>query len=69
MGIEAWHPTARVESCRRLEMLGRELGLYITEGSDFHGAILSSRQLGYSSRGRKISDTVLEAIPELGNCC
>jgi len=69
MGIEAWHPTARVESCRRLEKLGRELGLYITEGSDFHGDILSNRQLGYSSRGRKISDTVLEAIPELGNCC
>jgi hypothetical protein len=46
--------------------LGRELGLYVTEGSDFHGAVLSRRQLGYSNRGRKISDTVLEAIPELG---
>ncbi|MDR2717836.1 MAG: PHP domain-containing protein [Treponema sp.] len=65
MGIEAWHPTAQTSSCRRLEKLGRELGLYITEGSDFHGAVLSRRQLGYSNRGRKISDTVLEAIPEL----
>jgi 3',5'-nucleoside bisphosphate phosphatase len=65
MGIEAWHPTAQASSCRRLEKLGRELGLYVTEGSDFHGAVLSRRQLGYSSRGRKISDTVLEAIPEL----
>ncbi|MDR0455539.1 MAG: PHP domain-containing protein [Treponema sp.] len=67
MGIEAWHPTARTESCRRLEKLGRELGLYITEGSDFHGAVLSKRQLGYSSRGRKISSAVLEAIPELSD--
>jgi len=65
MGIEAWHPTAQASSCRRLEKLGRELGLYVTEGSDFHGAVLSRRQLGYSSHGRKISDTVLEAIPEL----
>jgi len=65
MGIEAWHPTAKASSCRRLEKLGRELGLYITEGSDFHGAVLARRQLGYSNRGREISDTVLEAIPEL----
>jgi len=65
MGIEAWHPTAQASSCRRLEKLGKELGLYVTEGSDFHGAALARRQLGYSSHGRKISDTVLEAIPEL----
>jgi len=67
MGIEAWHPTAQASSCRRLEKLGRELGLYITEGSDFHGAVLSRRQLGYSNRGREIKDTILEAIPELRN--
>jgi predicted metal-dependent phosphoesterase TrpH len=65
MGIEAWHPTAKAKSCRRLEELGKTLGLYITEGSDFHGAARPDRQLGCSSRGRKISDTVLEAIPEL----
>jgi 3',5'-nucleoside bisphosphate phosphatase len=65
MGIEAWHPTAKPGSCRRLEALGQSLGLYITEGSDFHGHIRSDRKLGYSSKGRKIEDTVLEAIPEL----
>jgi predicted metal-dependent phosphoesterase TrpH len=65
MGIEAWHPTARAMSCRRLEELGKRLGLYITEGSDFHGSIRPERQLGYSHRGRKISDALLEAIPEL----
>jgi len=68
MGIEAWHPTAQASSCRRLEKLGKELGLYVTEGSDFHGTIHSNRQLGYSSHGRKISDAVLEAIPELREC-
>jgi predicted metal-dependent phosphoesterase TrpH len=65
MGLEAWHPTAKTGSCRRLEELGKSLGLYVTEGSDFHGYIRPDRKLGYSSRGRKISDTVLEAIPEL----
>ena len=65
MGIEAWHPTAKRESCRRLEELGRRLGLYITEGSDFHGAARPDRKLGCSYRGREIADAVLEAIPEL----
>jgi predicted metal-dependent phosphoesterase TrpH len=65
MGIEAWHPIAKVKDCRRLEELGRKLGLYITEGSDFHGLTRSDRQLGISSKGREISDAVLEAIPEL----
>jgi predicted metal-dependent phosphoesterase TrpH len=65
MGLEAWHPTAKAGSCRRLEALGKSLGLYITEGSDFHGSVRPDRKLGYSSRGRKIDDAVLEAIPEL----
>jgi predicted metal-dependent phosphoesterase TrpH len=64
-GIEAWHPTARPRSCRRLEALGKSLGLYITEGSDFHGAARPDRKLGYSAGDRKIEDSVLEAIPEL----
>jgi predicted metal-dependent phosphoesterase TrpH len=65
MGIEAWHPTARPRSCRRLEELGRQLQLYITEGSDFHGSIRPERKLGCSSAGREIPAAVLEAIPEL----
>ncbi|MDR0487614.1 MAG: PHP domain-containing protein, partial [Treponema sp.] len=32
LGIEAWHPAAKAASCRRLEALGKSLGLYITEG-------------------------------------
>jgi len=66
MGIEAWHPTAKERACLRLEELGRSLGLYITEGSDFHGNTRPDRELGRSNRGRKIAESVLEAIPELG---
>ena len=65
MGLEAWHPTARPGSCRRLEDLGKSLGLYITEGSDFHGLVRPERKLGCSNRGREIKDSVLDAIPEL----
>jgi hypothetical protein len=67
MGIEAWHPTAKQGFCRRLESLTKSLGLYVTEGSDFHGSIRQNRRLGYSGRGRKINDAVLEVIPELHN--
>jgi predicted metal-dependent phosphoesterase TrpH len=65
MGLEAWHPTAKPGFCRRLEELAMSLGLYVTEGSDFHGFIRPDRKLGYSNSGRKISEAVLEAISEL----
>jgi predicted metal-dependent phosphoesterase TrpH len=64
-GIEAWHPTTKVRSCRRLENLGKELGLRITEGSDFHGESRPDRKLGLTAGGRKIDEAVLAAIPEL----
>ncbi|GHV90068.1 phosphatase [Spirochaetia bacterium] len=64
-GIEAWHPTAKVRACRRLEELGKELGLYITAGSDFHGEARPDRKLGITAGGRKIEDAALAAIPEL----
>jgi predicted metal-dependent phosphoesterase TrpH len=64
-GIEAWHPTAKPRECRRLEALGKQLGLYITAGSDFHGENRAERKLGRSAGGRKIEDAVLEAIPPL----
>ncbi|MDL2229125.1 PHP domain-containing protein [Treponema sp. OttesenSCG-928-L16] len=64
-GIEAWHPTAKPRACKRLEELGLRLGLYISAGSDFHGASRPDRKLGISSGGRKIEDSVLEAIPPL----
>jgi predicted metal-dependent phosphoesterase TrpH len=64
-GLEAWHPAAKVRSCRRLEELGKSLGLYVTEGSDYHGEVRPERRLGITAGGRKIADSVLEALPDL----
>jgi sugar phosphate isomerase/epimerase len=62
-GIEAWHPTAKLRECRRLEELGKKLGLSITAGSDFHGEARPDRRLGYTCGGRAIEDRFLEGIP------
>ncbi|MDR2793787.1 MAG: PHP domain-containing protein [Treponema sp.] len=69
-GIEAWHPTIKSGDCKRLEDLGRKLGLFITAGSDFHGEVRHGREhgarlLGRTTGGRKIEDGILEAIPPL----
>ncbi|MDR3167901.1 MAG: PHP domain-containing protein [Treponema sp.] len=64
-GIEAWHPTAKVRSCRRLEELGKSLDLFITAGSDFHGEARPDRKMGFTAGGRKIEEAVLERIPPL----
>jgi predicted metal-dependent phosphoesterase TrpH len=64
-GIEAWHPAAKVRSCRRLEELGKSLGLYVTAGSDFHGESRPDRKLGITAGDRKIEDFFLESIPPL----
>jgi predicted metal-dependent phosphoesterase TrpH len=64
-GLEAWHPTAKPRACRRLEELGRSLGLFITAGSDFHGEGRPGRRLGCTSGDRNIEDTFLEAIPAI----
>jgi predicted metal-dependent phosphoesterase TrpH len=64
-GIEAWHPAAKVRSCRRLEELGKTLELYVTAGSDYHGEARPERRLGITAGGRKIEDSVLEALPDL----
>jgi len=62
-GLEAWHPTAKFSSCRRLEELGRKLGLLITAGSDFHGEVRPDRKLGITAGGKKIDESFLQAIP------
>ena len=66
VGIEAFHPGARVTECLRLEELGRKLGFIITAGSDFHGEkIRSDRRLGHTCGGRKIEDDVWEKIKDI----
>jgi predicted metal-dependent phosphoesterase TrpH len=64
-GVEAWHPTAKPRECRRLEEISRNLGLYVSAGSDFHGKARPDRVLGHSCAGRRIEDSILEAMPEL----
>ena len=66
-GIEAWHPAAKGRECRRLEAMARELDLYVTAGSDFHGPARPGRRLGHSCEDREIGEAVLEAIPELSD--
>jgi hypothetical protein len=61
-GIEAWHPTARVVDCQRLEAMGGEFGLRITAGSDYHGPSRPERRLGYTAGDRPIDDRYLEAL-------
>ncbi|MDR2072507.1 MAG: PHP domain-containing protein [Spirochaetaceae bacterium] len=61
-GIEAWHPNAGVGACKRLEELGRRLGLCITAGSDFHGSSRPDRKLGHTAGGHRIDDRFLEAL-------
>jgi len=61
-GIEAWHPSTRVSSCQRLEALGKQLGLVVTAGSDFHGKERHGRKLGITAGGTKISESFLESL-------
>ena len=62
-GLEAWHPTAKVRDCKRLEELGKNLGLLVTAGSDFHGEARPDRKLGLTAGGKKIDESFLESIP------
>lgn len=61
-GLEAWHPTAKVRACERLEKLALELGLSVTAGSDFHGANRPDRKLGITAGGRKIDERYLAGL-------
>jgi predicted metal-dependent phosphoesterase TrpH len=61
-GVEAWHPGTEPRHCRRIETIARNLGLKVTAGSDFHGENRPDRQLGLTSGGKTIEDSVLEEL-------
>lgn len=66
MGLEAFHPGARVTECLRLEELARKIGFFVTAGSDFHGEkIRADRKLGHTCGGRKIEDDVWDNIKDI----
>jgi 3',5'-nucleoside bisphosphate phosphatase len=61
-GIEAYHPTAKIGHCRRVEKMARERGFRVTAGSDFHGAIRPDRKLGRTAGKLVIGDEYLAEI-------
>lgn len=57
LGMECFHPGARVSECFRLEELARKLNFFVTAGSDFHGEkIRSDRKPGHTCGEKKIDD-------------
>lgn len=61
MGLEAFHPGARVTECLRLEEWAHKIGYFVTAGSDFHGEkIRGDRKLGHTCGGKKIEDSIWE---------
>lgn len=63
VGIEAWHPMARVAECERLEALGKSLGMVVTAGSDYHGSTRKEYRLGYTAGGKTIDASYMRGIP------
>lgn len=61
-GIEAFHPTAKLGQCKRVEKMAKERGFRITAGSDFHGAIRPDRKLGRTAGNLVIGDEYLAAL-------
>ncbi len=67
-GLEAWHPGAKENDCRRLESLAREMGFFVTAGSDYHGPnVRGDRKLGRTAGGYKIDEKYYyeELLPRL----
>ena len=56
-GIEAYHPSATLHECERLERLAAACGFFVTGASDFHGeAVRADRKIGHTAGGRPIAD-------------
>ena len=66
VGIEAFHPGARVSECLRLEELAHKIGFVVTGGSDFHGKkIRADRKIGHTCGGKKLEDSIWQNIENL----
>jgi 3',5'-nucleoside bisphosphate phosphatase len=61
-GIEAYHPTAKLSQCKRLDAMARDRGFRVTAGSDFHGALRPDRKLGRTAGNLVIGDEYLAEI-------
>lgn len=70
MGLEAFHPGARVSECLRLEELAHNLGMLVTGGSDFHGEqIRTDRRLGHTCGNKKLTEELFAPLQEIIFSC
>lgn len=72
VGLEAYHPGARISECKRLEELAIELGFIVSAGSDYHGeSIRPDRKLGHTCGDFKIEDRFYfeQVLPAIQNLC
>lgn len=70
MGLEAFHPGARVSECLRLEELAHKIGYFVTGGSDFHGEqIRTDRRLGHTCGGKKIEASLFNPLESIIYTC
>lgn len=63
-GIEAYHPGNTLAEAHRYAAIGKEIGLIVTAGSDFHGLSGSDVRLGRSSGGQRIDVEFLKPFLE-----
>ncbi|QEN07303.1 PHP domain-containing protein [Oceanispirochaeta crateris] len=61
-GLEAWHSGAKEHQAQRFEKLALENDLFVTGGSDYHGANRKDRTLGKGGGNKPIPDEFLEAF-------
>lgn len=62
-GIEAYHPNAKPSYCKKLEVLSRKYGFFVSAGSDFHGLHRPERKLGRTTtKNKAIPDLYLEEL-------
>ncbi len=63
-GIEAYNATASLSDGHRFAALGKELGLLVSAGSDFHTPYAGNRRLGIGPDGKPIEDRFLVELLE-----
>ncbi len=58
-GVEAYHANAPLAVAEQIAGIAKEVGMFVTAGSDFHGDYRPDRRLGYGAGGRPIDDSFL----------
>lgn len=61
-GVEARHSGASAREAVRFEELADQHGMFITGGSDYHGAGRPDRTLGHGSAGKPLEETLLTPL-------